>query len=144
MRRRFEADLPVELPRVSPRARHVERPAPGRVRVGRQAKRSRARAGAYRVATPSRLRLTRRGRVLALVLVAVAVYAGFGLGRASAGPSAAPTRAATVVVGPGESIWSIAVKEFPNSDPRDVVGEIRSINHLSSAEVLVGQRLRLP
>jgi LysM repeat protein len=78
------------------------------------------------------------------VLVAVAVYAAFGLGRASAGASPTPTHAATVVVGPGQSLWSIAVKEFPNSDPRDVVGEIKSINHLSSAEVVVGQRLRLP
>jgi hypothetical protein len=107
-------------------------------------KRSRARAGAYRAAGAAQLRITRRGRLLALILVAVGVYAAFGLGRASAGGPAVPAHAATAVVGPGESIWSIAVKDYPKSDPRDVVGEIRSLNHLSSAELTVGQRLRLP
>jgi LysM repeat protein len=48
------------------------------------------------------------------------------------------------VVQRGDSLWSIAVREFPNSDPRDVVGELKSLNHLSSAGLVAGQKLRLP
>jgi hypothetical protein len=89
------------------------------------------------------LRLTRRGRIVALLLVAVSVYAAFGLGRASAGASPASNRAAQVVVQPGDSLWSIAVRTMPQQDPRDAVGELESINHLSTSQVSVGQRLRL-
>ena len=145
MRRRFEADAPEVAPPVTRRARRIERPAPGRVRVRPRVRRGRARAASYcdRV-VPSRIRLTRRGRVLLLVLAAIAVYAAFGLGRASAGAVHTPPHASTVVVHPGESLWSIAVREFPNSDPRDVVGELKSLNHLSSADLAAGQKLRLP
>jgi 4-amino-4-deoxy-L-arabinose transferase-like glycosyltransferase len=108
-------------------------------------RRSRSRAASYcDPAVRSRIRLTRRGRVLLLVLAAVAVYAAFGLGRASAGPEQAPPHVSAVVVEPGESLWSIAVRQFPNSDPRDVVGELKSLNHLTSADLVAGQKLRLP
>ena len=93
---------------------------------------------------PTKLRLTRRGKVLAFVLVAIAVYAAFGLGRASAVGTPVPAHASSVVVQPGDSLWTIAVRAVPGADPRDVVGELRSINHLSSADLAVGQRLQLP
>jgi LysM domain len=147
MRRRFETARPTTPPPVTRRARRIERPAPGaaRVRAGRRGVAPRSAAGSPRSsAVPAKLRLTRRGRVLAFVLVAVAVYAAFGLGRASAGGPAAPAHAASVIVQPGDSLWTIAVRAVPGSDPRDVVGELRSINHLSSADLAVGQRLRLP
>jgi hypothetical protein len=134
VRRRFEAARPVTPPPVSRRARRIERPAPA----------SSSRAGSRAGAAPKKVRLTRRGRVLAFVVVAVAVYAAFGLGRASAGGAPVSPHASSVVVQPGDSLWTIAVRALPNSDPRDVVGELKSINHLSTAELSVGQRLRLP
>jgi LysM repeat protein len=82
--------------------------------------------------------------VLVFVVLAVAVYAAFGLGRASAGAASSSTHATSVVVQPGDSLWTIAVRALPGSDPRDVVGELKSINHLSNADLAVGQRLRLP
>ncbi len=145
MRRRFETGVPAKVPPVSPRARRLEHPAPGQVRVRPRVRRARARSAAYRVhGVPRHLRLTRRGRLLLLALVAVAVYSAFGLGRASAGATRAPARTSTVVVHAGDSLWSIASREFPNSDPRDVVGELKSINHLSASDLAVGQKLRLP
>jgi hypothetical protein len=145
MRRRFEADVPEVASPVTRRARRIERPVAGRGRVRPRVRRSRARAASYCGPTASsRIRITRRGRVLLLVLAAVAVYAAFGLGRASAGAAHTPPHASTVVVSPGDSLWSIAVREFPNSDPRDVVGELKSLNHLSTAGLAAGQKLRLP
>ena len=144
MRRRFEADAPEAAPPVTRRARRIERPAAGRGQVRPRVRRGRSRAGSHcDRAVSSRIRLTRRGRVLLLVLAAVAVYAAFGLGRASAGPHT-PPHASAVVVQRGDSLWSIAVREFPNSDPRDVVGELKFLNHLSSAGLVAGQKLRLP
>jgi LysM repeat protein len=90
------------------------------------------------------MHLTRRGKVIALILVAVAVYAAFGLGRASAGAEPSPAHASSVVVQSGDSLWTIAVRSRPSSDPRDVVGELKSLNHLSNADLAVGQRLLLP
>jgi hypothetical protein len=146
-RRRFETARPVSPPPVSRRARRIERPAPGAARVRARSRgiASRSPAGSSRSgAVSAKLRLTRRGRALAFVLVAVAVYAAFGLGRASAGGPTATAHAASVVIQPGDSLWTIAVRAVPGSDPRDVVGELKSINHLSSADLAVGQRLRLP
>lgn len=91
-----------------------------------------------------RLRLTRRGRAIALLLVAAAVYAAFGLGRASAGNESLARPAQEVVVQQGDSLWSIAVRALPHSDPRDVVAQLKSRNHLSSATLVVGERLQLP
>ncbi len=144
MRRRFEAATPEAAPPVTRRARRIERPASERGHVRPRVRRGRSRAAARcDRAVSSRIRLTRRGRVLLLVLAAVAVYAAFGLGRASAGAHT-PPHASAVVVQRGDSLWSIAVREFPNSDPRDVVGELKSLNQLSSAGLVAGQRLRLP
>lgn len=94
-------------------------------------------------AAPSRL--TRRGRlVLVLVLAAVALVA-FSLGRTSATASrdaVAPPRA-TVVVQPGETLWEIASRVAPGTDPRVTVGRIRELNGLRGAPQ-AGQRLQLP
>ncbi len=144
MRRRFEADAPVVVPPVSERARQVRRPASGPVRVRPRVRRIQARSATYHGrAVSTKLRLTRRGRLLLLLVAAVAAYAAFGLGRASADASHVVTPASTVAVQPGDSLWTIAVRAFPHSDPRDVVGTLKSINHLSSSDLVVGQKLRL-
>lgn len=46
-----------------------------------------------------------------------------------------------VVVEPGDTLWSIARTQVPGGDPRDIVGNIREINQLSSAEIFPGQVL---
>jgi hypothetical protein len=93
------------------------------------------------------LRLTRRGRILlVLVLMALLVIAGFTLGRGSslaAGPSHPGTHH-SVVVEPGETLWSVAVRIAPHQDPRLVVADIESLNHLRNTNVEAGQQLIVP
>lgn len=46
-----------------------------------------------------------------------------------------------VVVQPGDTLWTIAKSQVPDSDPRDVVGSIRDLNQLQSADIFPGQVL---
>lgn len=48
-----------------------------------------------------------------------------------------------VVVQPGDTLWSIARAQVPNEDPRDVVGSIKELNELISADIFPGQVLTL-
>ena len=91
--------------------------------------------------------LTRRGRAL-LVLVFAAILLGmFSLGRVSlyAADSAEPRPTLEhTVVQPGDTLWSIAQRVAPESDPRQIVDQLRRLNHLKSSAVSVGQDLVLP
>jgi hypothetical protein len=90
--------------------------------------------------------LTRRGRiVLTLLMMVGLVVAGFTLGRGSS-QAAAHTHVAhhTVTVEAGDTLWTLAARIAPHSDPRDVVDEITSLNQLSSAVVQPGERLLVP
>jgi hypothetical protein len=89
------------------------------------------------------LRLTRRGRLVGLLMMAAIAYGAFGLGRASASPAALANRPQSVVVQAGDSLWSIAERAMPGEDPRDAVAKIESLNRLTSAQVDVGQQLRI-
>jgi hypothetical protein len=94
------------------------------------------------------LRLTRRGRLVATLVLLAGFLAGGVLlagGLASAGtePGAAAT-AQRVIVAPGETLWGIAEREAPGTDPRDTVAEILELNHLQSSAVEAGSVLLLP
>jgi hypothetical protein len=92
------------------------------------------------------LRLTRRGRlVLVMFVMIIAVIAGltFGRGSSLAASSAHPIQH-TVVVSAGETLWSVAARIAPHDDPRLVVADIESLNHLASADVEAGQQLLVP
>jgi nucleoid-associated protein YgaU len=142
---------PASSRRVPRRLPRMARPVAGAPASGATAFRSRP--GRARTAFPTRarpvafaprkLRLTRRGRIVGLLLVATIVYGAFGLGRASAGPDRASGSAQEVVVAPGDSLWTIAVRTMPGADPRDVVARLKSLNHLAGAQLDIGQRLRL-
>lgn len=87
------------------------------------------------------VRLTRRGRiVLAVLLFGLMVAAGALV--ASAGTAGEPTRA--VVVGPGDTLWSLAARYTPSDDPVDAVERIRHLNHLHGYTIYPGERLELP
>jgi hypothetical protein len=97
----------------------------------------------------TRLYLTRRGRVVLTTLasiplvVAAAVFALNG-GGAVATDSSAHTNFSYATVQSGESLWTIAERVAPNSDPRDVIADIVSVNQLSSTLVSPGQRVAIP
>ena len=51
---------------------------------------------------------------------------------------------ATVVVRPGDTLWSIASAHAGSSDVQDTIDRISQLNHLSSVGIRPGQRLRVP
>jgi hypothetical protein len=88
------------------------------------------------------------GALVAAPLVAGLVVASVA-GPVAAGPVASGAVAgsvsfATVTVGPGESLWSIAERIAPQDDPRDVIGELERFNGLEDSAVTPGQTLAIP
>ena len=125
------APRPTQLRLVPPSEGPLDRPA--RVRS----------ASPARSAVPT-VQLTRRGR---LVVLAVLVVAGIGMmiglsgvfGSAAAG--SAPSRPATrtLVVQPGQTLWSIAAQVAPNADRRDTIARIVQLNALPNSGVSAGR-----
>lgn len=114
-------------------------------------------------------RLTARGRAVVLVLCAVLLAGATAVGFASGGaqasaastsaghvsgvtaaaPVAVPVAATAplqreVVVRPGDTLWDVARRARPDADPREALEQLRQVNTLQGAEVVPGQRLRLP
>jgi LysM repeat protein len=50
----------------------------------------------------------------------------------------------TVVVQPGDTLWTIAATRYPGDDTRARVDEIERLNNLSSPVIEAGETLRLP
>jgi nucleoid-associated protein YgaU len=75
----------------------------------------------------------------ALVLVA-ALAVMLALSRVAWGGETA----ATVVVQPGDTLWTIAAERYPGDDTRARIDEIERLNNLSSPMIVVGETLRLP
>lgn len=95
------------------------------------------------------VRITRRGRLVLLALVAVLAFALVSLQQvaASAGPAdggAGEPVSTTWVVQPGETLWVIAERVDPQTDPRETVARIVAINDLPGSSVLAGQELQIP
>lgn len=99
------------------------------------------------------VRLTRRGRLartaaVAALLVAMCLWVTQALsaGRALADDTSAPLPVTTqsVVVVQGDSLWRIAERVAPGTDPREVVEGIRSLNGMRSNLIRPGQVLLVP
>ena len=95
---------------------------------------------------PSRSARRRGGRLRHLgrwLLVAgLIVLASLALARVALGGTAPATT--TVVVQPGDSLWSIAVARYPGADTRERVDAIERLNGLSSPVIGAGETLQLP
>ena len=55
-----------------------------------------------------------------------------------------PRSGERVTVRPGETLWQIAERVAPGSDPRETVARILDLNGLQTAQVQAGTALRLP
>jgi nucleoid-associated protein YgaU len=104
-------------------------------------------------ASASEVRLTRRGRLARtgalaalVVLLGVSVVDVVGGGRALAADAsdARPVTTRTVVVEQGDSLWLIAGRAAPATDPREVVTRIRELNGMRSNLIQPGQVLLVP
>jgi hypothetical protein len=102
-----------------------------------------------------RTTLTRRGRMVVSALVmgirlGVAAIAWIaGATRADAARSGPPASAVyrslrSVVVQPGQSLWTIAAQAEPSADPRGVIQEIIDLNALGGSSIQPGQHLWVP
>lgn len=119
----------------APRLAAGPRPAAGRPPVAHRAAPVR----------PARLRLTRRGRVVLVVLPALLALSGALLAAAPGVAEAAPRQSTrTVVVGTGDTLWTIAERIAPHTDPRVTVAAIERANGLPGARVDAGALLVLP
>jgi LysM domain len=101
------------------------------------------------------VRLTRRGRLAivgiaaGLVLAVVAALwlaAATGVQAANHGlaPAMVYKSMTPVVVQPGQTLWTIALRAEPAADPRIVISQIMEFNALSSDVVVPGERLWVP
>jgi len=134
--------------------RSAESGRPGE--TGRAGMRQAVRARDTRLAPPRpAVRLTRRGRIVVTILVTAAcllltVLAWMAVAaRAQAADSGLPPGAVyrnltSVVVRPGQTLWSIASQAEPTADPRAVMQQIIDLNALSGTSVEPGQRLLVP
>ena len=77
-----------------------------------------------------------------LLVAALIVLASWGLARVAVGGTAPATT--TVVVQPGESLWSIAAARYPGADTRERVDAIERLNGLSGPVIEAGETLQLP
>jgi hypothetical protein len=88
------------------------------------------------------VRLTRRGVVVLGLAVAMLCVALLGIAKLSA-PSpvhvATSPIPATVTVLSGDTLWSIAERIAPRTDPRAEVVHLQELNHLSSVSLVPGQ-----
>jgi hypothetical protein len=91
--------------------------------------------------------------VSALVITAMLVVAALawlaGTARADASGSGVPASAVyksvrSVIVLPGQSLWTIASQVAPSADPRSVIQQIIDLNALGGTSIQPGQRLLVP
>lgn len=98
-------------------------------------------------APPAPLRLTRRGRLVVVLVCAVVVLALSAAGShvASGAASTPPGQVhETMIVQPGQTLWTIAQELGIERDVREVIHDIEELNGLPSARIRAGQRLIVP
>jgi Tfp pilus assembly protein FimV len=122
--------------------------------VPRLAQGAQRRTGAPRaavVAAPARpaVRLTRRGRAVLVLLCLVLTVAALAVMKAPATASSPRDNtggpvAERVTVRPGETLWAIASRVRPNTDPRVTIARIKDMNGLTSSTLPAGKVLLVP
>ena len=133
----FPDDVPEPVRREHVRPRQVQ--VPDRKVVHRQPRPRATRS--QRAAVYWRRRLV--AAALGLGLVLTAAHAGFALGGSTTTPGRGPhPHVETVVVQSGDTLWTIAQRVAPGSDPRAVVDELAA--ELGTANIQPGQTVRWP
>ena len=78
------------------------------------------------------------------ILAVAAVVGAAGVACALVAHGAPPGPETTVVVQPGDTLWSIAAEHYPSDDVRARVDDIERANRLPGPVIEVGQTLQLP
>jgi len=87
--------------------------------------------------------LTRRGRLVVISLFTILLALAFGAGRVSAVPVRSAPRP-TVVVQPGDTMWSIAARVASGGDVRARVEQIAALNGVAAQALVPGEQLAVP
>lgn len=91
------------------------------------------------------VRLTRRARLIVLLVITAAVVVlGPWRAIASAPEGVVPQGWSTVVVQPGDTLWTLAERIDPAGDPRVIVADIKQANSLANSAIAPGQVLTVP
>ncbi|TMD95563.1 MAG: LysM peptidoglycan-binding domain-containing protein [Chloroflexi bacterium] len=98
------------------------------------------RAGGFRPGRRFAGRVQRATRVLVAIAAVLCLSAGLAL----AARGSSDTAFTTVVVQPGDTLWSIASDHYPGDDVRIRVQDIEQANGLRGPAIEVGQSLKLP
>lgn len=103
-----------------------------------------------RLGTVKYIRLKKRWRwnprkgVTNLVLFLFILFFLFMFLYYSAGKSQGQALIREVTVEKGDTLWEIALRYYPNTDPRKPVAAIKDLNNLKISMIYPGQKLRLP
>jgi nucleoid-associated protein YgaU len=103
-------------------------------------------ASAAKTAKAGRCPIARPGsgaRLVAAAAVTLIVVSGLGWIGHNTAPEV-PANTAVVQVGAGETLWDIARRVAPQSDPRAVVERIQQLNQITGSAVSPGQWLQVP
>ena len=97
-----------------------------------------------RIAYRRKKALHKKAMTIAIVVMAFTMLTGGMLIALAKDNSETHTNYSEFVVDSGDSLWSIAKECFPDSDPRDVIQEIREINDLNGFTIYSGKVLLIP
>ena len=101
------------------------------------------------VAQP-KFRLSRRARQVRAVLLLVLIITlanqlpHLVSGASATNQKANPGQVTYVSVHSGDTLWSLAQRYAPNTDPREWIDQVTTMNSLGTAGVLAGERLAIP
>lgn len=93
-------------------------------------------------ARPRLRRQWRRHTRNALLILAATVVLLLGFARVAEG--GAPARYESVIVEPGDTLWSIAGDRYPGTDIRNKVIAIEEANHLNHRPIRAGEMIKVP
>lgn len=108
------------------------------------------RTGEIRLGTVKYVRLRKRWRwnprkgitnLVLLIFLLLFVFMAFYY---SAVKSQGQALGRLITVEKGDTLWAIALKYYPQVDPRKTVAEIKRINNMKVSKIYPGQVLRLP
>jgi LysM repeat protein len=102
----------------------------------------------------SRPRLSRKARrvrsvvLLALVITGFNMFAQYSSGAQASNQAVSSSAVSASVhyvsVRSGDTLWTMAETYAPNSDPREWIDKVVSLNNLSSIDLVAGQRIAVP
>jgi LysM repeat protein len=91
-----------------------------------------------------RRRVARWRRVVRNLVLGVLVLMAVAFVAARSVEGSAPPVGETIVVRQGDTMWSIASRHYPDSDPRARIEQIERLNHRDGSTVHPGEKLQLP